>query len=93
VNVIDYGEAGISLSCSVILKLYDVDSKYVRFSLNKDSTLSYQIVEPEHIETNDYVIRLDSSTHLVISSQVYSKVLNTSIDVREGLKGTELYIK
>lgn len=92
-NVIDYGEAGISLSCDVILKLYDVDSKYVRFGLNKDSTLRYQIVEPEHIETNDYVIRLDSSTHLVISSRAYSKILNTSIDVREGLKGTELYIK
>lgn len=94
-NVIEYdrlGKAGIRLTDTLLSRLCDTDAKYIRFNMKTEhSSLSYHIEMPEGISSDDYVIRLESSTNLVMSGQVYSKLYGNCIGVKEGLKGTELY--
>lgn len=89
-NVIDYSEAGFRLTPRLINKLCEVDAKYVRLTLTDSGVLGYGIMSACEVSHNDYIIRLDSSTNLVLSTYVYSKVLQRKVGITEGLKGTEL---
>lgn len=89
-NVVDYTEAGFRLSTSLINKLCEVDAKYVRVTLSDQGVIAYEILSAADVSCDDYVIRLDSSTNLVLSTYAYSRILHRKIGVTEGLKGTEL---
>lgn len=91
-NVIDYSEANLHLTVPLIVKLCEADAKYIRFTLSQTGNLEYRTIEADQVDINDYVIRLDRSSNLVLTSRVYSKILGMNIGVTEGLRGTELVI-
>ena len=75
------------------LLLYLVVIKKEKIILGIDpgtNVLGYGIMSACEVSHNDYIIRLDSSTNLVLSTYVYSKVLQRKVGITEGLKGTEL---
>jgi hypothetical protein len=93
-NLFDYGDASFCITDVLHKKLCDSDAKYVRIDMqSKTSGLSYRVEQPVNIDGNDYIIRLEHSSNLVISSQLYSHLYGKQIGIKEGLTGTELFIK
>ena len=95
-NVSEYdhsGKAGFRLTTALVDRLCSAKSKYIRFTLNATGNIDFNAISAESISSDDYVIRLESSSNLVIAGQVYSKIYGKDIGVTEGLKGTELYFK
>lgn len=93
-NVLEYGDASFCITDLLHKRLCESDAKYVRIDMqSKTSSPSYRVEEPVNIDSNDYIIRLEHSTNLVISSQLYSHLFGEEIGIKEGLTGTELFLK
>jgi hypothetical protein len=94
-NVIDYDtEATFRLSDELKMLIRFAETKYFRFSLaSRTDVLDYKEEVAENIDSQDYVVRLDKTSHVVLSSQVYSKVVDRAIGVIHGLTGTTITLK
>jgi hypothetical protein len=93
-NLFDYGDASFCITDLLHKKLCESDAKYIRIDMqSKTSGLSYCVEQPVNIDSNDCIIRLERSTNIVISSQLYSHLFGEEIGIKEGLTGTELFLK
>jgi len=91
-NVVDYeSEADFRLTTELELLINFADQKYFRFTMaSKNSGLGYHAETADNIGSEDYVIRLNKLSNIVISSQVYSSIHGNEIGVTQGLTGTTL---
>ena len=94
-NVVDYDtEANFRLSDELKRLLRFSEVKYYRLSLSaRIDQLEYKEEMPDNIGGEDYVVRLDKTTHVVLSNKVYSKILDRAVGVIHGLTGTQITLR